>query len=143
MFVRSLEKVGESGLIYTEPDVAQQRSSWPETMVGGWATPLKKYDFVSWDFLRNPIFICKNKIDGNQLPPTSHHNQTISSITMDHTITESSHGCNLRLKLFLPRGRRFLLGYLCLSQYNSSDFRGFGCELTWFLSEIHGFGHNF
>ena len=27
---------------------------WYVCLVGGWYTPLKKYDFVTWDFLKFP-----------------------------------------------------------------------------------------
>ena len=42
------------------------------TWLVGQGHPSEKYDFVNWDDNRNPIFLGKYKIDGNQSPPTSH-----------------------------------------------------------------------
>ena len=41
--------------------------NWQDILVGGWATPLKKYECVNWDDeIPNNTNIWENKIDGNQ-----------------------------------------------------------------------------
>ena len=50
-----------------------------DQFISGWwlGHPSEKYEFVNWDDNRNPIFLGKFKIHGNQSPPTRYGFQVI------------------------------------------------------------------